>query len=183
LKSEMSDARRRRDRVAVLHVALGVPRLTDGSTKQDLESAVMAALTKRIVSFLRTTDHVVPSGSRDFILVLSGIHGQEDAWCVAEGLLRTVRQPVRLSDHDLRVGVNVGIAVSGFQGWMAETLLNKARRLAIEARGRPGNDVHMKGRTVSSRIFSLVTGRGAGDRDPRRRRGDLDYWKGPRSDR
>ncbi|MGC3972622.1 MAG: diguanylate cyclase [Pirellulales bacterium] len=112
------------------------------------ELLVVAA--RRLESCLRRTDVTARAGGRstlsrfggdEFVILLTGLKSSADAEAVADRILATMSEPLRLREHDVSLSASIGIAVSsGRCGASADDLLRDADtamyRAKTEGKGR-----------------------------------------------
>ena len=79
-------------------------------------------------------------GGDEFVASLTAMRKSEDAALVAQRILQSVSEPVRLGDHEMLVTASVGIAVFPHDGDDPETLFRNAD-LAMYAAKRAGGNV------------------------------------------
>jgi len=94
----------------------------------------------RLKAMVRTTDFVARLGGDEFMVVVD-VDGDEEAiGLLAERLVSRVSQPYRIHEHDINVGLSVGVAFSGLHGGAVDALVKNADmalyRSKREGRGR-----------------------------------------------
>src|SRR4030095_109352 len=83
---------------------------------------------------------VARQGGDEFILLLPWIAGAVDAAKVAQKVMETIRQPLRLEGHDLYVTTSLGVSVYPADGRTVATLIKNSDSALYRAkeRGRDG---------------------------------------------
>lgn len=74
--------------------------------------AVLQEIGSRVRSCLRASDLAARIGGDELMVVLTGLHGPEDAEAIAEKLRLAAHQPVSTPAGDVRVSLSVGVAVA-----------------------------------------------------------------------
>ncbi len=88
--------------------------------------ALLKELADRIRRCVRAGDTVARFGGDEFTIFVQNISWVEDIARVAEKLLATVKQPVRIGGEELFVSVSVGVSFFPLDGADPETLLKNA---------------------------------------------------------
>ena len=71
---------------------------------------LLQAVTQRLERCLRKGDTLSRFGGDEFTLLLPSIHGYEDARQISKKLIKALRAPFQLGEHEVFVGVSIGIA-------------------------------------------------------------------------
>jgi len=71
-------------------------------------------------------DMVARLGGDEFSVILTSIHTSEDATLVAKKLIETMKQTLQINEHQLTIGLSIGIAMYPEHGDNSQTLLNHA---------------------------------------------------------
>lgn len=122
----LAHATRQRQKLAVFF--LDVDRFKDinDSLGHSLGDVLLKSIAERIRRCVRAEDTVARFGGDEFTLVIQRITHAEDAAKVAEKLLESLRQPIRVGDHELFVTTSIGISLFPTDGTDAETLVKNA---------------------------------------------------------
>ncbi|HEX5338728.1 MAG TPA: GGDEF domain-containing protein, partial [Gallionella sp.] len=70
----------------------------------------------RLTNCIRKGDTVSRSGGDEFILVMPELSHPQDAALVAEKIIRALNEPIVIREHQLSIGVSIGIAVYPIDG-------------------------------------------------------------------
>jgi len=71
-------------------------------------------------------DMIARLGGDEFSVILTSIHTPEDAVLVAEKLINTMKNPIQIKEHQLNIGLSIGIAMYPEHGDNIQVLLNHA---------------------------------------------------------
>jgi len=126
LEHALDGARRRAEPVALMFLDLdGFKAVNDrfGHARGD---EALAAVASRLGGLVRREDTLARIGGDEFTVLLEGAHAENDALHVAQRVVDEMRKPFELWDHRVRLGVSVGLAVSGPEGVEASELLRRA---------------------------------------------------------
>lgn len=91
----------------------------------------------RMAGCLRDADLLARLGGDEFAVLVENIDGSRGSSLIAEKLLAAVQEPFALQgDHTARVGVSVGIATFGAEGWHgdAQSVLHAADQAMYDAK-------------------------------------------------
>src|SRR5438105_3662973 len=108
----LARVQRRAVRLAVLFIDLdGFKNVNDtlGHAAGDEALTVMAG---RVSACIRSADTAARLGGDEFAVLIEDIHGEGEAIQVAERLLDSLVQPLRVRGKELEIGASIGIAVN-----------------------------------------------------------------------
>jgi diguanylate cyclase (GGDEF)-like protein/PAS domain S-box-containing protein len=128
--------------VTVLLLDLDDFKLVNDNLGHNAGDELLATIAERLRGQVRPVDTLARLGGDEFAVLLDDVEPQ-DATALAERLLVTVRQPMRLASRDISCSLSIGIATSvGADGEIpAEQLLGNAD-LAMYAAKRSGRNAY-----------------------------------------
>jgi diguanylate cyclase (GGDEF)-like protein/PAS domain S-box-containing protein len=128
--------------VTVLLLDLDDFKLVNDNLGHNAGDELLATIAERLRGQVRPVDTLARLGGDEFAILLDDVE-PEDAAALAERLLLTVRQPMRLASRDITCSLSIGIASSvGADGEIpAEQLLGNAD-LAMYAAKRAGRNAY-----------------------------------------
>jgi len=121
---------------------------------------LLVAVANRLTACVREIDCVARLGADEFIVVQRGVDRPEDAAVLARRLIEVVGAPYSLTNHNIRVGLTIGITLAPGDGTSCEKLLKNAEvaldRGKAEARGafrffEPAMDARLQARRILER--------------------------------
>lgn len=101
---------------------------------------LLQAVTHRLEKCLRRGDTLSRFGGDEFTLLLPSVNSPEDARGIARKLIQTLKDPFQLGNHEVFVGVSIGIAVFPDAGNSMDQLIQNAdiAMYHVKARGKDG---------------------------------------------
>jgi diguanylate cyclase (GGDEF)-like protein/PAS domain S-box-containing protein len=117
---------RHRRKLAVLFVDLDRFKHINDSLGHVVGDRLLQSAANRLTTCVRSSDTVSRRGGDEFVILLWEIRHAQDAAVAAENILRTLRKPHRIDQHELHITASIGIATYPDDGEDADTLLNNA---------------------------------------------------------
>lgn len=119
-------ARRHRQQFALLFLDLDRFKQINDTLGHAMGDLVLQQVSQRILDCLRAEDTLCRFGGDEFALLLPDIQGRENVAAVAEKIIKAVRQPFWLKEHELFLSLSIGVAIYPNAGKTAETMLQCA---------------------------------------------------------
>jgi len=101
---------------------------------------VLVRLAERIRSALRSSDLVARMGGDEFVIVLEGIHGLDEAEAIAQKVRRAAETPVVTSSRSITTSLSLGVTIRA-AGEDVESVIGRADRALYEAKRAGRNRV------------------------------------------
>lgn len=111
---------------------------------------------KRILHCLRSTDTVARWGGDEFTILLPHVSCEKDVAHISERIIDSIRHSFEIDNHQLHVGVSIGIAIYPQDGQDAETLLKNADAVLYRAKEQGRNHYRFYNPTVNSQASGLL---------------------------
>jgi len=115
LEQAMARVRRTGSPVAVLLLDLDGFKTINDSLGHHAGDDFLVALAPRLKRAVRPADTVARLGGDEFLILAEGLAG-DDAFALAQRLLRVANEPIRISGRELVVTVSIGVAVCDAAG-------------------------------------------------------------------
>ena len=122
----LAHAKRQQAPLVVMFLDLDRFKIVNDTLGHSLGDELLRVVAERLRSQLREGDTIARMGGDEFTVLLSDLRDPEDAAKIAQKLLDTVAQPVRVEGHELYVTTSIGIALFPNDGDTAELLLKNA---------------------------------------------------------
>jgi len=101
--------------------------------------ALLKEVAERLRSLAGPRDSVVRMGGDEFILVQRATQSRADAEALARRVLESISAPYSIEEHDILIGVSIGIAIAPDDGTSVEALLSRSDKALYQAKsGRGG---------------------------------------------
>jgi len=111
---------------AVLFLDLDEFKYVNDTLGHALGDRLLIEVSKKLFSFIRTTDTLARMGGDEFAILLDDIRDTSDAVRVAERILNGLKSAIRIDNHEMFVNVSIGIALSTSRYEYAEEFLRDA---------------------------------------------------------
>jgi len=125
--------------VAVLYIDLDHFKNINDTLGHSAGDELLQLVGERLCQNSRSSDFIARLGGDEFALVLSDVEQPDDAAHVAEKLIEVFREPVRLSESSVGVGLSIGIATYPHCGSCAQELYSAADTAMYQAKERGQN--------------------------------------------
>ncbi|GGC80793.1 putative bifunctional diguanylate cyclase/phosphodiesterase [Marinobacter halophilus] len=140
LELAITQARRSEQKLAVMFLDLDRFKVVNDTLGHAMGDRLLQAVTHRLEKCLRRGDTLSRFGGDEFTLLLPSIHSPEDARGIAKKLIQALKDPFQLGNHEVFVGVSIGIAVFPDAGNTMDQLIQNAdiAMYHVKARGKDG---------------------------------------------
>ena len=138
LELAITHASRANQQLAVMFLDLDRFKIINDTLGHAMGDRLLQAVTQRLESCLRKGDTLSRFGGDEFTLLLPSIHSHEDASQIARKLIKTLKAPFLLGEHEVFVGVSIGIAIFPEAGNSMDQLIQNAdiAMYNVKARGK-----------------------------------------------
>ena len=131
------EAQRSQQQGALLFIDLNRFKPINDTLGHDVGDRLLQQVGQRFRNALRNADVVARMGGDEFVAALFNITRREHAGYVAQKLLDSLREPILLDGHELRVDASIGISVYPEDGLDTATLLRYADVAMYRAKQNP----------------------------------------------
>ncbi len=140
MNQTFAHANRTGQNFAMLFMDLDRFKLINDTLGHVMGDLVLQQVSERILGCLRAEDTLARFGGDEFCLLLPEIRSKESVAAVAEKILKAVRQPFSINNHELYLSLSLGIAIYPDVGKTGEALLHNAdiAMYHVKANGKDG---------------------------------------------
>jgi diguanylate cyclase (GGDEF)-like protein/PAS domain S-box-containing protein len=126
MNQAFAHARRSGENFGLMFMDLDRFKLINDTLGHVMGDKVLQLVSERILDCLRAEDTLCRFGGDEFALLLPKITSKESVSSVAEKIMKAVRQPFKLKNHELYVSMSLGVAMYPEAGESRESLLQSA---------------------------------------------------------
>ena len=136
LNLAITHARRNRQGLAVMFLDLDRFKVVNDTLGHAVGDRLLQSVAIRLENCLREGDTLSRFGGDEFTLLLPDISSKEDARKIARKVINVLKEPFTLGEHEIFVGVSVGIAMYQKAGISLEQLIQNADIAMYHVKGR-----------------------------------------------
>jgi diguanylate cyclase (GGDEF)-like protein len=128
-KQQMGEALKRvarRECVAVLCLDLDRFKSVNDTLGHSIGDLLLRQVGRRLCECVRKTDSVARFGGDEFAMIQAGVEQPQGATAMARRVIEAVSAPYEIENHQIIIGVSVGIAIAPNDGIDADALLKNA---------------------------------------------------------
>ncbi len=140
LNLAITQAKRSGQKLAVMFLDLDRFKIINDTLGHAMGDRLLQAVTHRLENCLRKGDTLSRFGGDEFTLLLPEIAHHDDARHIAKKLIHALKAPFQLGEHEVFVGVSIGIALFPDAGGDLDQLIQNAdiAMYHVKARGKDG---------------------------------------------
>jgi diguanylate cyclase (GGDEF)-like protein len=132
-------AQRNKRKLAVVWIDVDRFKQINDTLGHRVGDELLCEVARRLKYCLRESDTTARIGGDEFVVLLADMDSGADATVVAEKLMHALRVPMKLSGHELRISVSMGLGTFPEHGAEAATLMRNADLAMYQAK-RAGRD-------------------------------------------
>lgn len=126
LTQAIAHAKRNQQIIGVLFMDLDGFKNVNDSMGHVAGDQLLKVVAKRIKTCIREEDTLARLGGDEFTLILENLKSPECASQIADEILNTFKEPIRLSNHEIFITTSIGISLYPDDGINVDTLLKNA---------------------------------------------------------
>jgi diguanylate cyclase (GGDEF)-like protein/PAS domain S-box-containing protein len=145
-------AQRDQQLLAVLFLDVDGFKTINDTLGHDIGDRLLQAIAQRLQSCIRHSDTVSRLGGDEFVILLPELTHTADADLAAHSLLHACSTPFAIDDHNLQLGVSIGVVTYPDDGLDAATLLMNADAAMYHAKNIGRNNYQQFRATVNRHL-------------------------------
>ena len=153
----LAHARRLKHPLAVMFLDLDRFKVVNDTLGHSIGDEFLKAVAIRLQAALREEDSVARMGGDEFTVLLADLKTSNDAAKIAQKVLDTVAQPLRIDGTELFLTTSIGIALFPSDGDSAEALLANADHAMYRAKDAGRNSYQMFTPAMNSRALERLS--------------------------
>ncbi|MGK0249195.1 MAG: diguanylate cyclase (GGDEF)-like protein/PAS domain S-box-containing protein [Oleispira sp.] len=152
LNLAITHARRNTQGLAVMFLDLDRFKVVNDTLGHAMGDRLLQSVSTRLEKCLREGDTLSRFGGDEFTLLLPDISSKEDARKIARKIINILKDPFMLGEHEVFVGVSIGIAMYQEAGTSVEQLIQNAdiAMYHVKDRGKDGYQFFSNSMNVTS---------------------------------
>ena len=140
LTQSISAVQRDGGKLAVLFMDLDRFKNVNDSLGHNIGDGLLKTVAARLKHCVRDMDTVSRFGGDEFVIVLGRLRHPDDAATVAENILKSVAEPIRVEGYELRVTPSIGISIGPDDGSDPAVLIKNADAAMYHAKEKGRNN-------------------------------------------
>lgn len=127
-KFEIEKARHDRysNKLAIFFIDLYEFKFINDNYGHNIGDKVLKIISERLISNTRKCDLISRIGGDEFVLIITDLNELQNASCVANKIINSFNEPVKIDENEFILGVNIGIAIYPDDGVELDELIKKS---------------------------------------------------------
>lgn len=122
----LAQANRNNYKLGIMSLDLDRFKEVNDSMGHAVGDQLLKAVANRLSNILRSSDTVARMGGDEFLLLLQEIHYPEDAILIADKIIDSCKEPLRVNGFELHISTSIGIAIYPDNGEDMDMLMRKS---------------------------------------------------------
>jgi diguanylate cyclase (GGDEF)-like protein/PAS domain S-box-containing protein len=152
IERQIVRARRHQDRLAVVFIDLDHFKQINDSLGHAAGDLLLQAMAEKLKAVVRGSDTVARLGGDEFVLLLPEIHDAAEVLVVVDKVRAECATPVRLSGHEISIGLSLGVSLFPDDAQTSSMLLQYADSALYHAKAEGRNNVQFYHPELSIRL-------------------------------
>jgi diguanylate cyclase (GGDEF)-like protein/PAS domain S-box-containing protein len=153
----LAHARRMKHPLAVMFLDLDRFKVVNDTLGHSVGDELLKTVGARLQASMREEDSIARMGGDEFTILLADLKSTDDSAKIAQKVLDTVAQPLRVDGTELFVTTSIGIALFPSDGDTAEALLANADHAMYRAKDSGRNSYQMFTTAMNSRALERLS--------------------------
>ena len=148
----LSNARRRREALAVLFLDLDYFKFINDSLGHDAGDQLLITVANRLKAAVRDTDLVARLGGDEFVVLVGEITHANDISVITQKILAALSEPWQCNDQSLSISTSIGISMFPEDGTDMRTLFSHADSALYDAKAEGRNKAQFYRAELGTRV-------------------------------
>jgi|GEM_PF-4785427 len=136
---ELSRAKQNQGKFAVLFLDMDGFKEVNDTLGHDIGDDIIVQFSNLIRGCLRDSDTMARLGGDEFVILLPDIHSLEDIRVIAERMITSANQPIKINGQTVEVSTSIGVSIYPKHGDDLKTLLKLADNALYQAKSAGKN--------------------------------------------
>ena len=158
LHQAIAHAKRNKNKLSVMFLDLDRFKVINDTLGHMVGDKLLQAVAMRLRHCLREGDTLARIGGDEFTLLLPEVHSKNDAEIIASKIIKSLKMPFKIDNHELFVSTSIGISQYPEDGQTMESLIKHAdiAMYSVKGKGKNGYEFyHIDMLDVYSKHLSL----------------------------
>lgn len=134
MKQAIAQTTREQSMMAVCYLDLDGFKPINDKLGHEAGDHVLIEIAKRIEETIRGGDTVARMGGDEFVVILSGLNGENECFATLERLLEVIAQPICFKEESITLGASIGVSMYPINGTDSDALLRTADQAMYAAK-------------------------------------------------
>jgi diguanylate cyclase (GGDEF)-like protein len=145
IKQEIARSKRNKSMFAVIFIDLDRFKLVNDSLNHEAGDSLLKTISERLTKVTRAEDTIARLSGDEFIFIASlpGLNKVESTIFIANKILETINQTLRIAQRDIVISASLGISLYPQDGTAVEELLRNADLAMYRAKSLGGNQFRL----------------------------------------
>lgn len=141
INCQIINAKRKPCNLALMFLDLDGFKPINDQFGHDIGDDLLKEVAKRLLELVRESDTVARIGGDEFIFFLNNPKEKDEILCVADRIIKSINEPIKICGEVLHIGASIGIAIFPDHGHTSEALIKNADIAMYAAKSLGKNNV------------------------------------------
>jgi len=156
LHQSILNARRHKKMAALFFLDLDQFKRINDTLGHQAGDRLLLIIADRLKSCVRKQDTVARLGGDEFTILLNDVSDTDKISNIANNILKTLKEPIRLGKHEVIVSTSIGITLAPTDGTCSETLMKNADLALYMAKDNGRDGYHFFTKALNIRANKLL---------------------------
>ncbi|HXH55123.1 MAG TPA: EAL domain-containing protein [Gammaproteobacteria bacterium] len=157
INQAIAEAERNKTFLAIVFLDIDRFKLINDSLGHSMGDYLLRAIARKLSKIVRKADTVSRLGGDEFVLLLTDLHGKEQAQLVANKILSKIASPLEVEDHKFSVTGSIGVSFYPNDGTTVEALIKNADIAMYVSKELGKNTINFYSESMSRKFLTRLT--------------------------